>query len=60
MYTELREVLPQYVKFLNISIVDNARAASLIMWITLVFGYVLLADSEEQEFKLMLEPNSAL
>jgi len=29
----------------------NLRPASLIMWITLVFGYVLLADSEEQELE---------
>lgn len=29
----------------------NLRPASLIMWITLVFGYVLLADSEELDLE---------
>ncbi|MEM2666126.1 MAG: hypothetical protein QXV65_00040, partial [Candidatus Bathyarchaeia archaeon] len=27
------------------------RPASLIMWITLVFGYVLLADNEERDLE---------
>jgi len=29
----------------------NLRPASLIMWITLVFGYVLLADNEERDLE---------
>lgn len=52
MYSVVRH--PQYfgliVGVFGFSLM-NLRPASLIMWITLVFGYVLLADSEEQDLE---------
>lgn len=52
LYSVVRH--PQYVGLiigtLGFSLM-NLRPASLIMWITLAFGYVLLADSEERDLE---------
>lgn len=56
LYSVVRH--PQYVGLiigtLGFSLM-NLRPASLIMWITLVFGYVLLADSEERDLERKYE-----